>query len=135
MESPRGIFGRLGEKVLGWIALGLLILAGIGLWRIGPEGRGAVWSAIWRTGFWLAVSAALPWLGRLFVGRLLELSTNWAGSALIAVFTLVNVLLGLILIGGLPTGGWGWFAALAALGTAGTYNYLVSEYLAEQAGG
>ena len=32
-------------------------------------------------------------------------------------------------------GGWFWLACLAALALAGTYNYLVTEYLAETAGG
>ena len=34
-----------------------------------------------------------------------------------------------------PNGGWFWFACLAALSLAGTYNYLVTEYLSEMAGG
>lgn len=135
METTGGIFGRLSEKILGWIALGLLILAGVGLWQMGPDGRGALWSAIWRTVTWVAVAAILPWVVRLFITRLLALSSNWAGVGLIAALTLLNIVLGLILMGGFPGSGWGWIVALAAVGIAGTYNYLVSEYLAEQAGG
>jgi hypothetical protein len=36
---------------------------------------------------------------------------------------------------GWPASFWGWGAALAALAVAGTYNYLVTEYLAEMSGG
>lgn len=136
MESTGpGILGRLGEKMLGWIALALLIALGIAIWQMGPEMRGAILSGIWRTVVWIVVAAGLPWLSRLFIGRVLEAGTNWAGVVLIGAYTLINLVLGLILIGGLPSGVWGLTAAVAALAVAGTYNYLVSEYLATQAGG
>jgi hypothetical protein len=133
--SGGGIFGRLSEKVLGYIALALIVLAGIGLWQMGAEGRGALWGGIWRTTAWLVITAAIPWTARLFIGRILEIGSNSAGLALIAGFTLANGIVGLILLGGLPAGGWGWTASLAALAAAGTYNFLVAEYLSEQAGG
>ena len=136
MESPGGgILGRLSEKVLGWIVLGLLVLAGVALWRMGPEARSAIWNSIWRTAAWIGLAAALPWVTRLFVSRILAAGSNWAGVVLLAVLTVVDLVVGLILLGGMPSGGWGWTAALAALAVAGTYNYLVTEYLAEQAGG
>ncbi len=136
MDQPGGcLLGRVGEKVLGYVALGLLVLLGVALWRMGPEGRAAVWNAIWRTVLWLIVAAALPWSVRLFIGRLLEIGSNWAGVALIAGLTAVDLVVGLVLLCGLPSGGWTWVAGLVALAIAGTYNYLVAEYLAEQAGG
>lgn len=134
MDTGGGMLSRLSEKILGWIALALIVGAGIALWQIGPAGRTALWSGIWRTLLWFAVAGALPWISRLFIRRLLELGTNWAGVALVGGMTLVNLVLGLILLGGFPSGGWGWLAALAALGLAGTYNFLVCEYLAEREG-
>ena len=136
METPSGGFlGRLGEKVLGYIALGLLVLCGVALWRMGPETRAAIWSSIWRTAVWLVIAAGLPWSARLFITRLLETGSNWAGVVLLACLVLVDLVTGVILMGGWPSGGWGWTAALAALALAGTYNYLVTEYLSQQAGG
>ena len=129
-----GILGRLGEKVLGWIALGLLIALGVAIYEIGPAGRKAIWEGIWRTALWIVVVAALPWSAKLFIRRLLEVGSNWAGVVLLAAFVLVDVILGVALLGGLPHGGWGWLAALAAVGVAGTYNFLAAEYLSEQAG-
>lgn len=134
MEGPTGILGRLGEKVLGWIALALIVAAGIAIWQMDPATRTAIWNGIWKTIAWLVIAAALPWISRLFIKRLLEVGENWAGVALIAVLTLVNAIAGLLFLGGLPSGGWGWLAALAALGVAGTYNFLVCEYLAETSG-
>lgn len=133
--SGGGILGRLGEKVLGWIALGLLIALGIGIWQMGPEARATIWAGIWKTLVWLVIAAGVPWIARFFITRLLEIGTNWVGVALIASLTLIDLIAGVVLIGGLPGGGWGWLTALAALAVAGTYNYLVAEYLAEQAGG
>lgn len=136
METPGGgMLGRLGERILGWIALALLVLVGVAIWRMGPAGRAALWSGIWRTGAWLVLAAGLPWAARLGMGRLLELGTNWAGVALLAALAAADALAGVVLMGGLPGSGWGWLAALAALAVAASYNYLVCEYLAERAGG
>jgi len=136
MDRPGGsLLGRVGERVLGYVALALLVLLGVALWRMGPEGRAALWSAIWRTSAWLIVVAVLPWVARLFIGRLLEIGSNWVGVALVGSLTMVDLVVGLILLGGLPSGGWAWVAGLVALAIAGTYNYLVAEYLAEQIGG
>ena len=220
-----GILGRLGEKVLGWIALGLLIVLAIAIWRMDPVVRTAIWQGIWRTILWVVIAAALPWSARLFIRRILEVGSNWAGVGLLAVFVAVDLGVGLLMVSGcdttvearraavvsdaegetateeqsLPTappstdaagvvrdkladvaegaadvarsaaerlrGGedgettaaepdaaateaetpagetdrghsvWFWCACLAALALAGTYNYLVTEYLAEMSGG
>lgn len=226
METPGGgILGRLGEKILGWVALALLILIAIAIWRMDPALRTAIWQGIWRTIFWVAIAAALPWSARFFIRRILDAGTNWADIGLLAVFAAVDLGAGLLLLSGcdatveakrlavaseveggppqeessLPAvppngdmagvvrdkladvaegaadvakkaaeqlrgdegggasgaetdaaaveaeaaedeaggghGGWFWFACLAALALAGTYNYLVTEYLSEMAGG
>ena len=134
MEASGGILGRLGEKVLGWIALGLLLLIAFAVYQTPAETKQAIWSGAWRSVTWLAFVAALPWFGRLFIGRILETGTNWAGAALVAGFTLVDVLIGLLLISAWPASLWGWLLLLALVGAAATYNFLVADYLADQAG-
>ncbi len=129
-----GILGRLGEKVLGWIALGLIVALGAAIVFMEEDTRAAIWSGIWRTIAWIVIVAALPWVSRFFIRRLLEVGSNWAGVVLLAVLVLLDAIAGLVLMGGWPSGGWGWLAALAALAIVGTYNYLVTEYLAEQTG-
>lgn len=129
-----GILGRLFERILGWIALALLLAAAFGIYRLGPVGRQALLDGFWKALVWLMLVATLPWTARFYMSRLLEFRTNWAGLILLAAFVLVEALVGLLLLGGWPSGGWSWFAALAALAVAGTYNFLVAEYLAEQAG-
>jgi hypothetical protein len=206
--------------MLGWIGLALLILIGVAIWRIGPVGRETIWQGAWRTVFWIAVAAAVPWSAKFFIRRVLDAGTNWAGVGLLAAFLAVDLGFGLLMLSGcdasieatrlaaieesredagsqndsaLPTsmptdatgvvretlanvaegaagmaertaerlrgtdsdaevapaadvqdakdeqdaghGGWFWFACVAALALAGTYNFLVTEYLSDMAGG
>lgn len=135
METGGGFLGRVGERVVSWIALGLLILLGVAIWRMQPETRTAIWENTWRTGVWIALAGLIPWIGAAFMSRLLAVGSNWGGVVLLAAYFVLDLGFGIALLRGWPAGGWGWFAGLAALGVAGTYNYLVSEYLAERAGG
>ena len=136
MEKPGGgILGRLAERVLSLIALALVVLCAVALYRMEPQTRQAIWAGIWRTVVWVVIAAALPWITRLFVARILEIGSNWAGVGLLVVLVLVDAVAGVVLMKGWPSGGWGWIAALAALAVAGLYNYLVAEYLSQQAGG
>jgi hypothetical protein len=130
-----GILGKLGDKILTMIALALVLLGAYALYRLGPEGRGALWAGIVNTIAWVVIAAAVPWSSKAFIRRLLATGTNWAGVAAIAAYTLVDLIAGRVLMGGWPASGWGWVAGLAALAVAGSYNYLVTEYVAEQAGG
>lgn len=128
-----GILGRLGEKVLGWIALALVVCGAIAVWQMPGETKAAIWSAVWRTAVWFGLSAGWPWTAQLCIRRIAAAETNWAGVGLIAALTLGNVVLALLLMTGWPAGAWGWISALSALALAGTYNFLVTEYLAERA--
>lgn len=132
--SGGGILGRVGERILSWIGLALIVALGFAIYEMGPTARQAIWDTIWKTCVWLVVVAALPWSGRFFIRRILEIGSNWAGVALIAAYTVVDAVVGVVLLHGPPAGGWGWVAASAALAVAGTYNFLVAEYLSEQAG-
>jgi hypothetical protein len=130
-----GILGRLGERVLTWVVLGLLIFLGIAIWRMDPATRAAIWSAIWRTVTWVAIAAAVPWSGKLFIRRILEAGTNWAAVGLLGGLMAVDVIAALLLMTGWPGSVWSWLAGIGVLAVVGTYNYLVTEYLSEMAGG
>lgn len=130
-----GILGRLGEKMLTWVGLALLIFLGIAIWRMPAETKAAIWSGIWRSAVWVAIAAAAPWSAKLFIRRILEAGTNWTGVGLLAGLIAVDLVAALLLMTGWPAGLWSWLAALGVLAVAGTYNYLVTEYLSEMAGG
>ena len=122
-EGGLGILGRLSEKVLGWIALVLLILLGIAAYQIGWAGWAMIWTALWKTVVWMAIVGAIPWSSRLFIDRILETGSNWASAVVLVAFVLIDVVVSLVILDGLPSGVWAWVAALAALGVAGGYNY------------
>lgn len=132
MESPGlGILGRLSEKVLGYIALGLVALCAIAVYQIPGETKAAIWSGVWRSVVWVAFSAGWPWVTWLFMRRVTEAGTNWAGLILLAALTVGNLVAAGVLMTGWPIGVWGWLAGLTAIALAATYNYMVAEYLAE----
>jgi hypothetical protein len=130
-----GILGRISEKMLTWIGLALLVFLAIAIWRMPAETRAAIWSGIWRSGAWVVIAAAVPWSGKLCIGRILETGTNWAGAGLLAALLAVDLIAAALLMTGWPSSLWSWLAAIGALALAVTYNYLVTEYLSETAGG
>ena len=135
METQSGILARLGEKTASWIILALIVILGIMIYQMPAETKAAIWSGVWRSVAWVAIIAAVPWSARLFINRIVEVGSNWAGVGLIAGLVVVDILAAVLLMTGWPAGAWSWFASLGALAVAGTYNYLVTEYLAEMAGG
>lgn len=124
----------MAERVLSGVAFVIVIAIGWSIYQMPAATKKAILAGIWYTIVWLVLSGALPWSTKLFVTRILELGSNWAGVALIGGFTLINIVLGLVFLGGFPSGGWSWFASLGAIAVVGTYNYLVTEYLADMAG-
>lgn len=134
METSGGFLSRVAERTLGWVALGAVALGGIAIYQMPAETKAAIWSGMWRTVFWFVFAAALPWVGTFFIRRLMQTGSNWAGVAWIAGLVAADVLVGVILMTVWPTGGWAWLAVFGVLAVAGTYNYLVTEYLAENSG-
>lgn len=133
--SGGGILGRLGEKVLGWIALGALIFVGIAIYQIPGATKAAIWSGVWRTIAWLVIVAIIPWGVRPFLSKLLEVGENWVGLALLAGLGALDVVVGLMIMTAWPAGLWSWLAVLGLLALVSTYNFLVMEYLSEMHGG
>ncbi len=130
-----GILGRLSEKVLGWIALALVALGAVAFYQTPAATKAALWSTVWRCAAWLVITGVLPWASRFVLGRVLEAGSNWAGVGLLGALLLLNILSGLLLMTGWPQGAWTWMLVLGMLALAGTYNYLVAEYLTQMRGG
>lgn len=134
METGGGLLSRVAERALGWVALGLVALGAIAVYQLSAETKAAIWSGAWRSTAWVVFAAAVPWSGWFVVRRLMTAGTNWAGAAWLAVLGLADVVLGLVLMSAWPSGGWGWLAVVGLLAVAATYNYLVTEYLADTSG-
>lgn len=135
MEVRRGILGGVTERVLAAVAFALVLFVAYWIYQIPASDKAFIWSVIWRSGMWVALAGVAPWSVKFFIKVLLEQGTNWAGVAAIAGLTFIDIVIGFFLLTGWPASGWTWFAILAALGIMTTYNYLVTEYLAEMAGG
>ena len=129
-----GMLARLSEKAFGWVILAGIVALGFAIYQMPSETKWTIWNGIWKSIVWVVLAAGLPWSARLFLSKVAEFGSNWAGVVLLGVFVTIDLVVGLLLMGGLPSGGWGWTAALAALLLAGTYNYLVTEYLADTVG-
>ena len=121
--------------MLGWLSLAAIVALGVAVWQMPAATKAAIWSGVWRTTFWVALAAVLPWVAQFFIRRVASAGTNWAGVALLAGLSVVNVLSGVLLMTAWPGGGWAWFGAISGLVVAGLYNFLVVEYLADMAGG
>ena len=134
METRGGILSGAAERMLAWVGFALVLFAAFSIYNIPGETKQAIWDGIWRTIFWFVIVAAVPWSGKLFIKRILEIGENWVGLAMIAGFVFVDLLVGWFTLTGWPSSGWGWAALTAAVAIAVTYNYLVSQYLAEMAG-
>ncbi|MBK8913341.1 MAG: hypothetical protein IPM64_01865 [Phycisphaerales bacterium] len=134
METAGGMLSRMIERTIGWVILAALVGLGVLIWQMSPETRSAIIGGIWRSIAWLLLAAATPWAAALVIRRVLSAGSNAAGFGLLAALSLVNILTGVALLTGWPTGAWGWSAAVGALLASGTYNFLVAQYLAERAG-
>ena len=134
MEVRRGILGGVAERVLSGVAFVVVIAIAWSIYQMPAASKAAILGGIWYTVLWSLIAGALPWSAKLFITRILESGNNWVGVALIGGFTLFDCLLGMFFVGGLPSGGWLWFVACGAIAVVGTYNYLVTEYLADMAG-
>lgn len=134
METSPGIWSRVGERVLGWIALGMLVALAVAIWQMPAATKAALWSGAWRTATWVAIAAVLPWTSRPFMARMVEAGSNWVGVGLLAALTAADLVAALLLMTGWPAGAWPWVLSVGMLALAGVYNYLVTEYLADQQG-
>jgi len=131
METGSGLLSRVAERALGWVALGLVALGAIAVYQLPAETKAAIWSGAWRSTAWLLLAAAVPWSGWFFVRHLMAVGSNWAGVIWLAILSLVDIGLGLSLMTAWPGGVWSWAAVLGLLTLTATYNYLVTDYLAD----
>ena len=134
----------IGKFVGGKVATALIFaaVAGGGFWCYQhPEVLKSGWALVKLTLMWVVVAAALPWSSYLFIQPLLtkqsELQSVRAagavGVALIAGFTLLDVLFALHLADGGIHGSFTWLVVMLGFAAAAAYNFVICESLARQA--
>ena len=125
-------------RIAGTFAAGLAALlafaGGAWWWRSDEAARQAVVGGLGRSAAWGAAVLLLPWATFWLVGAVgRRAESNAPGAALVAGYTAVEVGALVALIGGLPDGGLGWAALVAAALFAATYNLFACDWIAERA--
>jgi FtsH-binding integral membrane protein len=123
---------RAAGMMLGGIVV-LAVLAGaISWWRADPKTRDQILAASGRAVAWLAVVLALPWASFLLVARVEKTQSNTAGAALVAAYTLLEV----VWLAWLFHFGFAGGLAVTALAGAGlfaaVYNLFACDWIAEK---
>jgi hypothetical protein len=126
--------GFIGRVAAGVVTVGLLG-GGFAWYQLNPDGFHAALGSAGRILAWLGVVAVLPFATFFLVGRVAKMDTNAAGAALVATYTLIEVVLLAWLFDFSIRGAFGW--TLFGLGTltAAAYNLLVCDWVAEKVAG
>ncbi|HEY1921992.1 MAG TPA: hypothetical protein VGG44_04445 [Tepidisphaeraceae bacterium] len=128
MEFLKSITGRI---VTGLVALGV-VAAAISWWQMDESTRQMLVSGTGRIFAWLGVVLALPWASFAVIGWVARMESNAAGGALIALYSIAEVLLlAWLFHWHMPNPAAWTFLLLGGL-VAGVYNLLVCDWLAEK---
>ena len=128
-----GTMGKyIGGKVLTAILVAGVLLTGIYFWQH-PEQLKDLWNTIRASLVWLGFVAVLPW-GLFFVPPLvIKADSNAAAAGMLAGYLVLDVLMAFWL--GDPTDHSVLVLGMLILGflLAAVYNFMVCDFLAEQA--
>jgi hypothetical protein len=124
----------VGAKVL--TAL-LVVSAGASLiwfWNH-PEVLRALWAGLKGVLAWLGFVIVLPWSLFFVTVKVVKMESNQAAVALVLGFLAVDIIVALWLADWSITGALTWVVVLLGFLTAGVYNFLVCDYVADQLDG
>ena len=130
------MFGTLGKYVGGKVLTAILV-AGV-LWTSyyfyqNPEKIKTLWESIRASLVWLGFAAVLPW-GLFFVPPLVvKADSNPAAAGMLAGYLVVDVLMAFWLAEWSFGGVLVWGIAILGFLLAAVYNFMVCDFLAEQA--
>lgn len=140
------IFAEIGKFVgtkIAAVIISLAVIAGVFWCWQHPEAVKAFGNVVKLTFVWIIVSAALPWSSYVFMRPLLrfqarQLSSNGAAVvsvAVIAAYSLFDVLFGFYLADWSVSGTLTWVVLLLGFIAAGAYNMVICESLARYVDG
>jgi hypothetical protein len=128
MDFLKSITGRI---VTGLVALGV-VAAAISWWQMDESTRQMLVSGTGRIFAWLGVVLFWPWASFALIGWVARMESNAAGGALIALYSIAEiVLLAWLFHWHMPNPAAWTFLLLGGL-VAGVYNLLVCDWLAEK---
>jgi len=124
----------LAKFVGGKILTAILVVASaaslIWFWKH-PEALRALWATLKGVLAWMGFVVVLPWATFFIPARVVKLESNGAAAAMLIGYVLADALVAFWL------GGWGfsgtltWVVVLLGFLSAGIYNFLVCDFLAE----
>lgn len=109
--------------------------AAISWWQADEQTRDALLRGAGRVVAWIGVVAVMPWATFFASVRAARTGSNAAGAMLVAGYTLLGLLLLLWLFDFHFGGALGWALAVAAVLTAGVYNLLACDFIADRLDG
>ena len=120
-----------GKVVSGLVALAV-IAGGISWWQMDPETKQMLLSGTGKIVSWSGIVLLLPWATFFLIGRVGKMESNAAGAALVAAYTIGEILLLTWLFEWDISGTGAWtFVALGGL-VAAVYNVFTCDWIAEK---
>lgn len=123
-------------KYIGGKTLTAILVVGTGasliwFWKH-PEALKALWATLKGVLAWLGFVAVLPWATFFVPGKVVRLESNRGAAAMLAGYVVVDVLVALWLADWSVSGTLTWVLVVLGFLTAGVYNFLVCDFLAER---
>ena len=120
-----------GKVISGLVTLAV-IAAGISWWQMDPATKQMLLSGTGKIVSWTGIVLLLPWATFFLIGQIGKFESNLAGGALVAAYTLLEVLLLAWLFDWSISGTGAWtFVALGGL-VAAVYNLFTCDWIAEK---
>jgi hypothetical protein len=127
-----GLAKYIGNKLLAALLVvcsGLII---IWYWRLGPEGREAIWIMVRGALIWLGFVAVLPWALFFIPARVVRAESNLLSALVLLAYLVMDILFALYLSDWQMGNVWQSGVLLLGFLCAAVYNFLVCEFLADR---
>lgn len=129
------MWAALAKFVGGRVLTAIIVVASgasmIWFWKH-PEALRAIWQTLKLALGWLGFALVLPWATFFVPVKVVKLESNGAAAAMLIGYLLMDAVMVLWLADWGIDGALTWVVVLLGLATAGVYNFLVCDYLAER---
>jgi hypothetical protein len=128
MEFLKSVTGRI---VSGMVGLAV-VAAAISWWQMDPSTRQTLVSGTGRIVAWFGVVLCWPWVSFAVIAWVARMESNAAGAALVASYTLAEIILLAWLFHWHMPNATAWTFLLFGGLVSGVYNLLVCDWIAEK---
>ncbi len=132
------MWAAMGKFVGGKVLTAILIVATgaslIWFWKH-PEVLRALWENLKGVLAWLGFAIVLPWATFFVPAKVVKLESNRSAAAMLIGYLLADVLVAFWLSEWSVAGTLTWVVLLLGFLTAGVYNFLVCDFVAERVDG